>query len=116
MFSMLSRNKVKPVTKQKANNNVSIWSFRREITLGTLLHLAALVIILTAGWSNLQKKLALIRHDLDQLVTASTQLQKHIEILADQSLDFEYRLKALEKTPPRNETRQERTPGLMVAK
>ena len=85
------------MAKQKANDNVSIWSFRREITLGTLLHLAALVIVLAVGWSNLQKELALIRHDLDKLVAASNQLHKRIEILADQTQEHEYRLQVLEK-------------------
>jgi len=85
------------MAKQKTNNNVSIWSFRREITLGTLLHLTALVIVLTAGWSNLQKELALIQHDLSQLITANDQLQKNIGILTDQIQNHEYRLKALER-------------------
>ena len=97
MLSRRHKSKIKPMAKQKANDSVSIWSFRREVTLGTLLHLAALVIILVAGWSNLQKELALIRHDLVQLVTASTQLQKRIEILADQTQEHEFRLQTLEK-------------------
>jgi hypothetical protein len=107
---------IKSMAKQKASNNVAIWSFRREITLGTLLHLAALVIVLTAGWSNLQKELALIQHDLAQLITVNNQLQKHMELLADQTNDHEYRLKALEKSLPRNVAGAKHTPGLKTVK
>ena len=100
------------MAKQKSNNNVPIWSFRREITLGTLLHLTALVIVLAAGWSNLQKELALIQHDLSQLITANSQLQKNIGILSDHIQNHEYRLMALEKGEDQNEPREKPNSGL----
>ncbi|MCP4713033.1 MAG: hypothetical protein GY869_30765 [Planctomycetes bacterium] len=65
--------------KKKSSEGESVWGFRREITLGTLLHLAALVLVLAAGWSNLQKELVLIGSELEQLVESQVRLQKHIE-------------------------------------
>ena len=38
------------------------------VTIETVIQLAAVLIMLAAGWCNLQKELALIRHDLDQLL------------------------------------------------
>lgn len=85
------------MTKQKNENKINGWCFRWEVTLGTLLHLAALLIILAAGWSNLQKDLALIRHELNQLNSSQAQLQKHMEELSVQCREHEYRLTTLEK-------------------
>ena len=104
------------MAKQKTNNNVSIWSFRREITLGTLLHLLALVIVLTAGWSNLQKNLALIQHDLSQLITANKQLKQNLEVLTSQFQNHEYRLKALEKGEGQNESKADFTPSFNITR
>jgi len=86
------------MTKQKNEDKLSGWSFSREVTLGTLLHLAALLIMLAAGWSNLQKDLALIRHELNRLNSSYDQLQKHMEDLSVQGREHEYRLQTLEKT------------------
>ncbi|MCP4710292.1 MAG: hypothetical protein GY869_16845 [Planctomycetes bacterium] len=83
--------------KNKLENGLSVWGFRREVTLGTLLHLAALVLVLVAGWSNLQKELAVIGSELEQLVESHVRLQKHIEHLSGQGLDHEFRLRELEK-------------------
>ncbi len=60
------------------------WRFRREITLGTLVQLGAILIALTVGWSNLQSELALIRHDLNRLIQINERSQRQIENLAEQ--------------------------------
>ena len=83
--------------KKKLEDGMSVWGFRREVTLGTLLHLAALVLVLAAGWSNLQKELAVIGSELKQLVESHVRLQTHIENLTDQGMNHELRLRALEK-------------------
>lgn len=79
------------------------WSFRREVTLGNLLHLMLLAVMAIAAWTNLQKELALIRHDLNQLVTSSKTSHQHMERLNSQCVDHEYRLKTLEKQTERVE-------------
>lgn len=85
------------MAKSKTSNNRTIWRFRREITLGTLLHLVAIIVMITAAWSNLQKELALIRHELTRLTTTNIKLQENIEKLAGQYQEHEYRLYSLEK-------------------
>ena len=52
--------------------------FNQVVTIGTVIQLAAILIMLAAGWCNLQKELALIRHDLDQLIYWNRQM--HIRI------------------------------------
>ena len=78
----------------KKENN---WRFRREITFGTLLQVAALLIIMITAWSNLQKELAIIRHDLDTLVASSHELKEHIESLNLSCQEYDFRLNALEQ-------------------
>ena len=68
------------------------------MTLGTLVQFAALLIVLAAAWSNLQKELALVRHDLDQLITTHAQLREHIETINGLCRDQEYRLRRLEES------------------
>lgn len=54
------------------------FGFSRAVRIGTVIQLAAILIMLAAGWCNLQKELVLIRHDLDQLIYLNR--QNHIRI------------------------------------
>jgi len=85
----------------------SRWHVRREVTLGAAAHLAAIVMVLAAGWSNLQKELALIRHDLNQLMESSKQVNGELIRLADRQRLQEYRLEALEKQKQKRDGRYE---------
>ena len=73
------------------------WQFRREVTLGTLVNLVVLLAIAVTGWSNLQKDLALIQHDLTSLIRTNAELTEHLEILYQRSGEQEYRLRAVER-------------------
>jgi len=55
-------------TRDKPENGVSLWRFRREVTLGTVVQLVTLVIVLVAGWTNLKEELTYIRVELNQMV------------------------------------------------
>jgi len=79
------------------NGELTVWRFRREVTLGTVLQAAALLVVLIAGWSNLQKDLALIRHDLAQLIVASETSARSLGQLDEQNREHEYRLRHLER-------------------
>jgi len=83
--------------KLKEANGVSHGQLRRELTLGTLVQLAAILLTLAAGWGNLQKELGLIRHDLDQLLRSNGQLRQQLERLSEHDLQQEYRLRAVEE-------------------
>ncbi len=85
------------MTRSQRKNRTSRWRFRREVTFGNLLHLAVLAVLAITAWTNLQKELVLIRHDLNQLVTDNRTLHEHIVTVTDLCRDHEYRLVTLEK-------------------
>ena len=87
--------------KRKARDGFSAngggaWSFRREVTLGHVLQLLAVVGMVMAAWSNLQKELAMIGQELGQLNAAQVKISGHMEDLAEKSQEYEYRLRYLE--------------------
>ncbi len=87
--------------KRKARDGFSAdgggaWSFRREVTLGHVLQLLAVIGMVMAAWSNLQKELVWIGQELGQLNAAQVKISGHMEDLAEKSREYEYRLKYLE--------------------
>ena len=60
------------------------------------MQLAAILLALVMGWSNLQKELALIRHDLNQLLETNAAIQQQLQDVNHICREQEYRLKALE--------------------
>lgn len=91
------------MTHKKPNSNHAPWRFRREITFGTVLHLLVLLAMVVTTWTNLQKELALIRHDLTRLIITNQGLQQHIASVTDLCREHECRLQLLEQhaRPPR---------------
>jgi hypothetical protein len=85
------------MTKEKPENGVSLWRFRREVTLGTVVQLAALVIVLVAAWTSLKEELTYIRFELNQLVQTQTKLQHDVQRISEQSCEHAYRIKELEE-------------------
>lgn len=85
------------MAKLKEDNKVSGWSFRREVTLGTLLQLVALVIVLLAAWTNLKAELTYIRFELKQMVQTQTKLQDDVQQISEQGREHAYRIKELEE-------------------
>ena len=80
------------VKGQEAKGGAAVWRFRREVTLGTLLQLVVLLAMVIASWSNLQRELAVIHHDLTQLIESNRQQLQRIETLVRRVEHHEYRL------------------------
>ena len=78
------------------------WRLKKDVTLGALLHLTLLLVLMATTWINLQKELALIRHDLDRLLHSHTTIQEHIETISRESQVYEYRLQQLEQELNKN--------------
>lgn len=85
------------MTPQKQNDNVTVWRFRRDISLGTIMNVLAIITVVMITWANLQKELALIHHNLNQLVDSNIKSQEHIENLTNQFIGHEFRIGSLEK-------------------
>lgn len=90
------------MTKEKPDKGVSLWRFRREVTLGTMVQLVALVIVLVAAWTSLKEDLTYIRVELNQLVQAQTKLQDDVQHVSEQSREHAYRLQVLEEENERH--------------
>ncbi len=73
------------------------WQFRREITLGTVLHVLALLVMLVTAWNDLQNELMLIRQDLARIIESNIENREQIRDLSQLSDDFEIRLRDLER-------------------
>ena len=78
--------------KRKESNDGSAWRFRREVTLGTLLQVVVFLAMVVASWSNLQRELAVIHHDLTQLIESNREQLQRIETLSWRVEHHEYRL------------------------
>lgn len=85
------------MTRQKQNDNVTVWRFQRDISLGTIMNVLAIITVVMITWGNLQKELALIHYNLNQLVASNMKLQEHIENQTSQFIDHEFRIGSLEK-------------------
>jgi type II secretory pathway component PulM len=85
------------MTKTSSENGLTTWRFRREVTLGTVVQLVALVIVLVAAWTSLKEELTYIRVELNQMVQAQTKLQDAVQRVSEQSREHAYRLGELEE-------------------
>lgn len=84
------------MAKSKMGNLKGSWRFRREVTLGTVLHVVVLLVMLVTAWNDLQGELTLIRSNLSRIADANAEFCGHIEFLTDQCREHEFRLYNLE--------------------
>ncbi len=73
------------------------WRIKREITIPTIVQLLFVMVMIIAGWINLEKDLTLIQHDLNRLIASNKELHKTIKSLTKKVQHQEYRLSTLEK-------------------
>ena len=83
--------------KNKISEEISVWRFRREITLSTILHLTVILVMVITGWGRLQKELALIKHDLTRLIESDEHIREHIKNLNNRCRSYDFRINGLEE-------------------
>lgn len=76
------------------------WRFRKEVTLGTVVQLVILLGMVMVGWTNLQKELVVIQHDLNRLLSRHEMLCEQLSELVAGQQGHEYRLRHLEQSQP----------------
>ena len=81
---------------KKIKSNTSPQRFRCNVSIDTLLHITTVMAAIIITWSNLQKELALIRYDLNQLINTNTELRQQIKKITEQNNNYEYRLNSTE--------------------
>ena len=87
-------------TNKNSNYPICLpWRLRREISWQTLLPLVTLLVLITAGWSNLHSTLALMQPNLDRLTPTERKREAYGDTLPANVLNHICRLGQLEKPP-----------------
>jgi len=90
-----------------AGENSKSWRFNRQISVSVLVQLVLLASLIVGSWVNLQRQLDLLQRDVTYLCRCQMNLQAKLESLHDKSISYEYRLRALEKSPSKAEITDE---------
>ncbi len=80
-----------------AEINSKSWRLNRQVNLSVLIQLVLLASLIVGSWVNLQRQLDLLQRDVTFLCQSQRSLEKKLESLLAKSLEYEYRLRALEK-------------------
>jgi len=80
-----------------SSDKARTWQFNRQINVSTLVQLLLLATLIIGSYVNLQRQLDLLQHDVTMLLECQKHFQQKLELLAEKSVSYEYRLRALEK-------------------
>ena len=80
--------------------NLRNWHFNRQVNLSILVQLVLLASLIIGSWVNLQRQLDSLQHDVGVLLQYQKKSEQKLEQLSDKSIDYEYRLKAIENMLP----------------
>ena len=86
-----------------AEINSKSWRLNRQVNLSVLVQLVLLASLIVGSWVNLQRQLDLLQRDVTFLCQSQRSLEKKLESLSAKSLEYEYRLQAVEKTSAKAE-------------
>jgi hypothetical protein len=90
-----------------AEINSKSWRLNRQVNLSVLIQLVLLASLIVGSWVNLQRQLDLLQRDVTFLCQSQRSLEKKLESLSAKSLEYEYRLQALEKTSAKVEMQKQ---------
>ena len=79
------------------DENIRTWRINRQINLSFLVQLIFLASLIIGSWVNLQCQLDLLQHDVAILIQDNKQLCEKIESLSAKTIEYEYRLQAVER-------------------
>jgi hypothetical protein len=81
-----------------STNNGEKWQFNKQVNLSTLVQLFFLASLIITSWVNLQTQLDSIEKDVQMLLTCQNSSKEKMEKLTTESISFDYRIKAIEKS------------------
>ena len=90
------------------NENAKTWRINRQINLSVFVQLIFLASLIIGSWVNLQRQLDLLQHDVAILIQDNKQFHEKLESLSAKTIEYEYRLQAVEKTITRKIEPQKR--------
>jgi hypothetical protein len=79
-----------------AENNSKGWQLNRQINISVLIQLFFLAFLIVGSYVNLQRQLDLLQRDVTMLLESQKNFQEKLESLSAKSVEYEYRLRALE--------------------
>ena len=82
------------------------WQFNRQINISTLIQLVLLAALILGSWVNLQRQLDLLQHDVSTLLQNQKIFEQKLEALSAESISYEYRIRAIEKTLTKSDATQ----------
>ncbi len=85
-----------------AEENNKGWRFNRQIDLTFVLQLLFLASLIVGSWVNLQRQLDLLQKDVSILLESQRRFESDVEQLSAKTLEYEYRLRAMEKNLVKN--------------
>ena len=92
------------MTRREANR----WSLNRQVNVSMLVQLVLLASLIVGSWVNIQQQLMLLGRDVSDLLENQKQIRLQMERLNSQSIGYEYRLRAIERTVCRDDEADER--------
>ena len=87
---------------EMSENNSRNWQFNRQVNLSVLIQLVFLASLIVGSWVNLQRQLDLLQRDVTMLIESNGRFQQKLELLSEQSISCDFRLKAVEKQQAKN--------------
>lgn len=85
-----------------AEENNKGWRFNRQIDLSFVVQLLFLASLIVGSWVNLQRQLDLLQKDVSILLESQRRFESDVEQLSAKTLEYEYRLRAMEKNLVKN--------------
>jgi len=81
-------------------DNSKNWHLNRQVNLSVLVQLILLASLILGSWINLQRQLDLLQHDVNLLIESNQKFYQKLDSLTTKSIEYEYRLQAIEKKSP----------------
>ena len=76
------------------------WHFNKQINISVLIQLILLASLIVGSWVNLQRQLDMLQHDVSMLLSCQREFNIKLEMLSAKSVEYEFRLRAIEKKLP----------------
>jgi hypothetical protein len=87
-----------------AEDKTNGWKFSKQVNLSVLIQLVLLASLIIGSWVNLQRQLDLLQRDVTMLLESQRRFEVKVGQLSDKAVEYEYRLRAVEKNHSKSET------------
>jgi hypothetical protein len=75
----------------------STWKFRKEVNLSMVVQLCLMASLVAGSWFNLERRIAMLQHDVDALLKGQERFTSRVEQLSADAVRHEYKLEIIER-------------------